>query len=429
MKTSAYNYIVDRLGQKYWFNGITQRYFAVSSELSAKLEGFLKDAEQISALQKKGSSFFKTLKDNGFIIDDEVCELDIIRHRYDEEVESKNYFLIILPTLNCNYACWYCVQNHIESKMSDATIDSVKQHIKYMVEEEKITSLHIEWFGGEPFMFFDEVIKPITKYAIELCESNSIPFLNTATSNAYYLNDEVVKQLDELKLKNFQITLDGPRDQHNNVKFMDGNVSAFDTALMHINSILSYTKDISIMLRINYTDDNLDTEIVSQVNELIVEDNRNRVTIMMRKVWQECVDMTRTDRIDGVVNAFRNSGYVIDFKEISVAIPCYSEKKYYNSINYDGSVVKCTASDDLYKNAPGKLNPDGTITWKEGFIEKYHQKRFENDNCLNCRYLPLCMGNCALNYNPDNFVCKQQTKDHTFEQQIVLQIDFFENHA
>ncbi|GET30781.1 hypothetical protein [Prolixibacter sp. SD074] len=74
--------------------------------------------------------------------------------------------------------------------MKDVVIEKVKNHLEYMIREEHISSLHIEWFGGEPFMYFEKVIVDISKYAIQLCDNANIPFTNTATTNGWYLQPE-----------------------------------------------------------------------------------------------------------------------------------------------------------------------------------------------------------------------------------------------
>ncbi len=54
---------------------------------------------------------------------------------------------VILPTLNCNFKCWYCIQDHIPSLMTEEVISLVKRHIKYVIENLDLDTLHIEWFG------------------------------------------------------------------------------------------------------------------------------------------------------------------------------------------------------------------------------------------------------------------------------------------
>ena len=167
-----------------------------------------------------GNYFIKNPTSYIFIIDDDVDEINVIRKCHQEAVHSKDYFLIILPTLNCNFKCWYCIQEHIPSVMNPETFETLKRHIDYMIEEEKISSLHIDWFGGEPFMYFKKIIEPLSRYAIQKCEQHNIPFMNSATTNGYFINSDVSSLLTDLKFKQFQITLDGEKVFHDKVKFM-----------------------------------------------------------------------------------------------------------------------------------------------------------------------------------------------------------------
>ncbi len=398
MKLSRYNYYLTDTNVCYWFNGITLSYFKLSNELNKKMHDVLK--KDINSLESISPGFFKKLKDNGFIIDDDIDELDIIRELNDKTVNSKDYFLVILPTLNCNFKCWYCVQDHIESKMTLPTISSIQNHLKLMVEKEKVSSLHIEWFGGEPFLYFDEVIKPISKFAIDLCKKNDIPFINSATSNGYFLGEETITSLEELYFRHFQITIDGTKEQHNKVKKDKSGNSSYDVTMGNINELLTRTDDINITLRINYDNKNLKEGILEQVNEIIQPGNRKKVHIAFRRVWQEKVDMGRSSTITKMTDAFVDAGYgIVRWDVDKNFISCYSDRKYYNAINYNGDIIKCTANDDLFNNqAPGKLQKDGTIKWNDVFLKNFYKKRFENKLCLKCKHLPLCMGECGRDY-------------------------------
>lgn len=81
----------------------------------------------------------------------------------------------------------------------------------------------------------------------------------------------------------FHITLDGPKQNHDKVKYQKGCDSAFDHVLNNINQLLSNTKAVNILLRINYTDENLNYEIVDQINHHITMANRGRITITPKK--------------------------------------------------------------------------------------------------------------------------------------------------
>ncbi len=311
--------------------------------------------------------------------------------------------------------------------MNKPTIQKVINHLKRVVEIDKINSLHIEWFG-EPFLYFEEIIKPISVAAISICHDAGIPFLNSATTNGYYLSPSIHSKLIKLSFKRFQISIDGTREFHNKVKVSKNGDSPFDVSLNNINSLLSVSQDISILLRINYTKDNLQEDILKEVNEIINIDNRSKVEVMFRRVWQESVDKTRTIILHKIINQFEIEGYCKNRFDLDNGfIPCYADKKYYNAINYNGSIVKCTANDDLQNgDPPGVLQNDGSILWKKGFLENYYKVRFENKICRHCKHLPICMGNCAMDYKNEDlneFICKYKGFDSTFEDIIIHHIE------
>lgn len=422
MKTSNYNYIIEKNGYSYWYNGLEQSFFRLPAPLGRKISQELSDPQ---TLQKECPSFYQNLVNNGFLIEESVDELETIRERHNREKMRKDYFLVILPTLNCNFKCWYCIQDHVPSVMSSDTIESIKRHIDYMIDVEKIESLHIEWFGGEPFLYFKKVIVPISEYAIDKCKIADIPFTNSATTNGFYLTAEIIPTLNQLLFKGFQITLDGPKEHHDKVKFQKGCDSAFEHVLKNIDMMLSMSSDIIVKLRINYTHDTLNSIIVNQVNQFINDANRHKIIIIPKKVWQEKTDKEFYNVTLDVLDKFKESGHNVQKLDIVTSyLPCYANRKYYNAINYNGGVVKCTACNDLYINpAPGMLQPNGQIKWRNGFDLRYLESSFENQRCLKCKYLPICMGLCPRDHINGCTQCKMEHVDNDIEQSITEFID------
>jgi radical SAM domain protein len=414
MKVSKYNFILYNGDYGYWYNAFSGLFFRLSKQLSIKIEGLLNDIELIKL---EVASLYEKLCTGGFIVSDEIDELDLIRRKHTDAVNAKDYFLIIMPTLNCNFSCWYCIQEHTPSIMSLKTFEALKKHIDFMITKHKISSLNIDWFGGEPFMYFKQIIEPFSKYVIETCKLHNIPFVNTSTTNGYFINEAISSRLSDLKFTQFQITLDGEKEFHDKVKFMKGCVSAFEHVLTNINTILLKNPGITIFLRINYTHKTLSRKIVSEVNKFISIDNRSRVVVTPKKVWQESVDKNFNEVITGVLNDFESSGYVVSRHDVvSNFMPCYVNKKYYNAINYNGNVVKCTACDDIHKdNAKGKLLDNGHIVWKDEFDLKCQTATYENEKCLNCNKLPICMGLCPRDYLSGHTHCKNDVMDEDFE--------------
>ena len=424
MKTSAYNYIIDKGEWSYWYNGFTHTSFKLPLLIGTKLKDAMAFPNEI---KKTSPVFYDKLRINGFLIDDTFDEIEAIRSAYDEAVKKKDYFLVILPTLNCNFKCWYCVQDHIKSRMSDEMIEKVKTHLEYMINVEKIESLHLEWFGGEPLMYFKKVISPICQFALDLCTQKRIPFYSSATTNGYFLTESILSEVEKFKFEMFHITLDGPKEQHDKVKYQDGCESAFERTLLNIENALTKIDRLRIRLRINYTNSNLSQCLVNEINEIISPSNRGKITVSLKKVWQEKAEEGLFVIKEEVLNSFKKSGYKVVLLDATTNyMSCYTNKIYYNAINYNGNIIKCTACNIFNEDDTiGILNNDGSINCNEKHLDKFRRKTFENKKCLACKYLPICMGPCAHNYSGEDSMvrCKLDGNDINLETSIVNYID------
>lgn len=420
MKNSNYNYILYSKGFSYWFNSLSFSYFRTSETTGRFLESKLHEHDNLEELP---GAVYQKLFSGGFIIPDDIDELECIREANEKAVNSKDYFLVIMPTMDCNYKCWYCIQNHKPSLMGKETLEKLKKHILYMIHKEKISGLHIDWFGGEPLMYFKEIVLPFSMFAKEECDKAGIPFENGATTNAYYITDEIVKYFDLINFKQFQITLDGNKELHDRVKFIEGCPSAFERSLEAIRIILSNLGETTMFLRINYTHSNTTPEIVEQINRIIPPELRSRITVMPRRVWQ--VEVDKNFNIQPVMIEFLKSGYDVEKWNLSLNhMPCYTCKKYYNAINYNGQVVKCTATDEIHQDVfTNWLNDDGTIHYGDNYLDRYQAKSYENSRCLGCRILPICMGVCPRNFNFDKSGCIYDSIDGMIEDNIIDLID------
>lgn len=103
--------------------------------------------------------------------------------------------------------------------MSQDTMERVRQYVNHIIKTYPIFNLHLDWFGGEPLMYFNEVVKPISLYIKEICREHGLSFVNTITTNGYLIDADVIAGFNEIELSRFQITLDGYREVHNKVRF------------------------------------------------------------------------------------------------------------------------------------------------------------------------------------------------------------------
>ena len=145
MKASKYNYIVPFGEKKIFFNGITEAYYLVTPEYE---ESYRKIIEFPDDNKDWAESFVARMKDSGFIIDDDIDEMDRIKAKFDRLRNKDVYFLMILPTYQWNLRCWYCTQEHDNLFLNNDVVDSIKHLIVRKLSDNSIKRFHLSWFGG-----------------------------------------------------------------------------------------------------------------------------------------------------------------------------------------------------------------------------------------------------------------------------------------
>jgi uncharacterized protein len=410
MKKSKFNYFVKEGDRVICCNTLSGKIFSVNPNEYAIIQEVLNNP----ILTEK-----KVLKDwlveHQFMAEDNVDEVDTLRLRNRESVFENTYQLVINPTQECNFSCWYCYQNHPRGYMTENTVESIKKFISKLVTDQKIKGFNLGWFGGEPLLYYNEVVHPLSLYIKGLMDKHSLTFYNSMTTNGYLINEQIVKANCEIGLFNFQITLDGDRESHNRTRNSNGKPS-FDAIIANIITMCDYDSRFRIMLRINYTDDIIQKDYVKTL-EIIPAKIRHQIRINFQRVWQTHKrNETKSEDNLYLINSIhqlRNMGFMIAISSYRIKQNrvCYADRFYYAHINWDGKVYKCTARDYRKENQVGELLDSGQIKWKSGELERRYLKApFENNLCLKCNNLSLCGGPCSQKKidhenNPVNKLC------------------------
>lgn len=429
-KSSKYNIWIDNI----LYNSFSDKAISFLEEEVETVKNLIQNSNEYEENNKNILQQFEQL---GFIVDSNFDELEYILFRNRIEIfQKERYHLTINPTLQCNYRCWYCCVEEQETKyeqrrMDDETIEKVKNHIRYMIEEEKIKYLHLNWFGGEPLMYFYEVIYPISKFAVDICTKNNIIFSNHATTNAYYVDDKMLICFQEIKLASFQIPIDGNEKKHNLVKNING-VGHYKQILDSINKIIEQVDNSRITMRINYDLNTLKeaTEIIQDIKK----NNRDKIFVDFQRVWQVKLqknEQGNNELLIKVKKEFEDAGfnsnyfaYRRNYGYKSCAADCF----YNYSINYDGKIYKCSARDYADDLCIGIFDKNGNIKFNNGIISKmFSDTTFKNEVCLNCVKLPLCFGPCVQKYYEDKigkqeFYCLHDFAEISFENYVKSKI-------
>lgn len=396
MKLSSYNIFVKKNDIVICFNSLSNTFIAINK---SSYTNFLENKKDINNLKKGKPQLFNNLLTNGFIIDDKKDELNIIRLRNKENSFNKHSDLVVLPTLDCNLKCWYCWESHIpNSKMGEETQEAIYEYVKKELGYGNIDSLNLEFFGGEPLLHFDDIVFPLAIKIKDLLEKNNKTFVSTFITNGSLITDKTV---DKLALLNplFQITLDGSKQKHDKVRFRKAdNGGTYKEIIKALYLITERIQNARINIRINFDNKTLENpeELVRDLNNL----NREKVFIHLERVWQtksNKVEKQKKEVLEQAISLLLSNNFIVDYGNFqSKLFSCKSDRYRILAINYNGDVYKCTGRPFTKENRQGVLLNDGSVDWDYNNIaNRLGSATYENEKCLQCKILPLCMGPCS----------------------------------
>lgn len=436
MEASKYNYFTDYKDRIVCLNGISGKTFSMNKEEFSVLNAVLQEQNK----RTENPSFTEWLLKNRFLVGNHSEELDYMRELNRKSIEDDYYTLVINPTQECNFNCWYCYEKHELGYMNEEVLNKVKSHIDIKLKEQFFKYFNLGWFGGEPLLYFNKVVYPLSIYAKEKCNLENVAFYNSMTTNGYLINKNRIEKFDEIDLRNFQITLDGDKSTHDQIRNQRGKPS-FDRIIHNIIDICCLLPGSSITLRINYTDESIRTQFYNVLNIIPLE-YRKQISVQFQRVWQTYSTKEQTGETKKFLkeneNVLRENGFNVSYNHnyfVFAGHVCYADRKNYANINYDGNVFRCTARDYSPQNSFGYLNEKGEVIWDDEKLLNIDSKPyFDNKKCLECKYLPICGGPCfqkALSAikNSENFCTKilLDSDVETFIVQHYLEVKEYNN--
>lgn len=406
MKISKFNTSIHYNGKFIYHNSLTEK-FLLLDPLLMDLITAAKNEDSVNSIEEIHEELYKSLLINGFIVPKETDEIQSVRVLMDKiDNQEETYHLMVNPTMNCNFKCWYCYETHIKgSKTSPGTLEKITNYIDNIMSNQKgIKQFVLSFFGGEPLLYYQDVVLPLMQYTYKAADDHKLALGISFTTNGFLINEEMVADFLKYNVTGLQISFDGNKELHDQTRFVSKSRGSYDVIVENIKLLVR--NHIRITLRINYTEQNLIglEDILHSFNDLSVTE-RKYITLSMNKVWQE--------------NNENLGDQVIDFKEkatiFGFSIPdafegnrvknsCYADKRNQSVINYNGDVYKCNARDFTKENREGVLL-ENEILWNPKMEERMSAK-LNNKPCLDCSILPICGGGCsqqALEYRGKDY--------------------------
>ena len=187
----------------------------------------------------------------GMIIPKETDERAIVEKRFAEGKKDLTYLdLTILLTQQCQFRCSYCFEG---TKKDSSLDDPTEDDIMLFLESHRSTlkKLRVTWFGGEPLIAYSR-LKSLSKRLLDFCEKNQVSYSADIVTNGFAITEERCRELiDDLKVKRYIITLDGPSIQHDQRRPLRNGLPTFGKIWTNIDTLVRCGAQVNIRMTID----------------------------------------------------------------------------------------------------------------------------------------------------------------------------------
>ncbi|HOI25775.1 MAG TPA: radical SAM protein [Caldisericia bacterium] len=334
-------------------------------------------------------------------VDEKKSSIEVFaRQAYDMSVVD----ISILTTYDCNFNCWYCNQKGLSNEIYNLYLNSeTSKHIlQWIINlDKKYTprDVVIGFFGGEPTLNFDSILFLAEQLKFKL--HNKVKFW--MTTNGFLLEPAISKQLCDMGVTYYQITIDGPQLIHDKRRVQKNGGPTFEKILSNVEFLC---KELNAGVTISI---NIDQENASHLNELLtVLESRSIKNLIKlniagliptrnKKIRDKIITEKPISNSDLIAHATLKGFHLLEVFDDGL---CPYNSKHTFVIDPLGDFYKCVASvgDPKFKsgsvmNAPLDkflyMNHAGNVPWLKN----------EAANCTNCSFLPLCWGGCRNQAN------------------------------
>lgn len=397
MKPSIYNFVFDNGSNYLLYNASSDEIVAMGEDLYKLYMESLCDVEDI---RRRHPGFYDYLLDKGAIVEDSCSESDSVIARWKaNDANAKTYTITINPTMDCNMSCWYCYEKRdIQSRMDGAVAGSVLALLENIcVSVNGYETIRLSFFGGEPMLYFDEIVFPLIEKALEICKANGKRLSAHFTTNGFLVTRGRLEKLWKMSIPlSFQITLDGNSTVHDKSKVVTGGGGTYHRTVSNVKACLEMGALVAV--RLNFTEASLPyfIDVLTDFSDVDAR-QKERMSFNFQRIWQDGSTVSDDDlrmRVRKMEKAFCEQGFRVAPYSSNAFGRCYADMENSMVVNYDGNVFKCTAREFTPQNREGVICADGKVVWDNKHFDR-RQVSYGGDNCRKCRVFPLCHGGCS----------------------------------
>ncbi|MCK9235936.1 MAG: SPASM domain-containing protein [Bacteroidales bacterium] len=414
---SKYNCMFNSKKYGYFiYNSVTNSFFKINKDLFQIFHNLKDNPTKITELNQdvlnqliKAKILVSEYEDNSYITKKQYIA-------YSDSFSSDVLGLVIVPTMDCNFACPYCYEHNLpKDKMTTNVQDKIVEFINRF--EKAKNNVAICWHGGEPLVAFDVMNSLLDK----LYSSENITIIqHDLVTNGYLLDLKKINTLKKFNLDGIQITIDGTEATHNLSRPLKSGKPTYNKIIDNVDLFVDEFPQCHVKIRINIHQYNM--KDFSKLHEelsarwkgknlglymVYVSDNEH-CKVKCIRLKEKVVFLRELYQKEGISD--------IQFFPKVQDYGCAATNQNTFIVGPAGELYKCWVDVGNKKRIIGNLDEgitDLTI------VSEYMigSSMFNDKKCENCILLPICDGGCNLfrfenrMYGKDYDVCPIDLQD------------------
>ena len=340
-------------------------------------------------------------------------------------------YVTLMPTLQCNLACNYCFQKEHPAftKMSSPTEDATLEWLLRQVDERRLHTLHVHYFGGEPTTRKDYCLRTAEVLSASM-KARGGKFRWDMTTNGIHLDVEFAKKMESFGPGGFKITLDGDKETHDQMRVYRDGRGTFD--VIFDNMVTLARAGCKIFVGGHFFPDQaasfealLDRFEKAGVGRLLAGVQFRPMVDTQQRSKGTCTGCSEKQETQTLVQLNKS----IERRKMAPAAhqgmtlesligPCELHWKNNYTIDPEGRVYKCPAVAGL----PGLEVAQVASSAPEKIAPLLELRPWEK--CGDCSYLPVCVGGCLggkflKTGRRDEVACKKDMFESSFRESVV----------
>ncbi|MEM7159166.1 MAG: radical SAM protein [Myxococcota bacterium] len=371
----------------------------------------------------------EVLAEAGFVVPAGHDEVAILRQAYEDARKTRHLFYTIGTTMACNFACPYCFEEHRPEHMSRETAAAVREFILEQVHKASAKSVSINWFGGEPLLNADVMID-LSAQLVQDGERLGFHYASSVITNGALLTRDMATRLSAAGIGMAQVTIDGPRDVHDQRRPYKGGQRSYDRIMANLKQAHDV---IAVRVRINIDQENRPhvRQLLRELGEAGLLHGPHAVSVYGGKLssYTELVEipgdkLSQNDLLDlnspveDELDRLEADAEVDKPKSPLLTATrggCSAVREYSYVIGSRGQLFKCELGIHDDRQAVGSVHREheappprrpkqrrlqvigsggGNGGFGSGALPWETYNPYDNDKCGSCQFVPVCKSGC-----------------------------------